>query len=204
MERDNTGNVVFWCLYCPTFQIKKIVKANEKITTDADPVWYLKYLNIYVGSPDVEESFNITKPISPHEASLLDNLDAECQKVCTGPFNNKLITDMVGTIMGLRFMNWGQTTINNDVSIYLKLQLSFPSFPPPTGKPPEDLTFFKIAFFKVLSPGSKLDSNAPSANLSGREIFTLRHLVIKRWNMVNMLEGVHSSGSNFPPYPGKA
>lgn len=50
------------------FQIKKIVKANEKITTDADPVWYLKYLNIYVGSPDVEESFNITKPISPHEA----------------------------------------------------------------------------------------------------------------------------------------
>lgn len=131
MERDNTGDVVSWCLYCPTFQIKKIVKANEKITTDADPVWYLKYLNIYVGSPDVEESFNITKPISPHEASLLDNLDAECQKVSTGPFNNKLITDMVGTIMGLRFMNWGQTTINNDVSIHLKLQLSFPSFPPP-------------------------------------------------------------------------
>lgn len=28
-----------------------------------------RYLNIYVGSPDVEESFNITKPISPHEAS---------------------------------------------------------------------------------------------------------------------------------------
>ena len=28
-----------------------------------------RYLNIYVGSPDVEESFNITKPISPHEVS---------------------------------------------------------------------------------------------------------------------------------------
>ncbi|CAH3117459.1 unnamed protein product [Pocillopora meandrina] len=66
--------------YFINVDIKKIVKANEKITTDADPVWYLKYLNIYVGSPDVEESFNITKPISPHEASLLDNLDAECQK----------------------------------------------------------------------------------------------------------------------------
>ena len=99
---------------------------------------------------------------------------------------------------------WDSWTGSIHVSIHLKLQLSFPSFPPPTGKPPEDLTFFKIAFFKVLSPGSKLDSNAPSANLSGREIFTLRHLVIKRWNMVNMLEGVHSSGSNFPPYPGKA
>ena len=28
-----------------------------------------RYLNIYVGMPDVEEGFNITKPISPHEVS---------------------------------------------------------------------------------------------------------------------------------------
>ena len=26
-----------------------------------------RYLNIYVGMPDVEEGYNITKPISPHE-----------------------------------------------------------------------------------------------------------------------------------------
>ena len=26
-----------------------------------------RYLNIYVGMPDVEEGFNITKPVSPHE-----------------------------------------------------------------------------------------------------------------------------------------
>lgn len=58
--------------YFVNVDIKKIVKANEKIMTDADPVWYLKYLNIYVGSPDVEESFNITKPISPHECRLRD------------------------------------------------------------------------------------------------------------------------------------
>ncbi|XP_068705242.1 DNA-directed RNA polymerase III subunit RPC2-like [Montipora capricornis] len=58
--------------YFVNVDIKKIMKANEKITTDADPVWYLKYLNIYVGSPDVEESFNITKPISPHECRLRD------------------------------------------------------------------------------------------------------------------------------------
>ena len=50
-------------------QIKKIVEANAKIVTDADPVWYLKYLDIQVGRPDVEESFNITKPVSPHEVN---------------------------------------------------------------------------------------------------------------------------------------
>ena len=33
---------------------------------------FSRYLNIYVGSPDVEESFNITKPTSPHECRLRD------------------------------------------------------------------------------------------------------------------------------------
>ncbi len=49
------------------------MKANEKITSDADPNFYMKYLNIYVGMPDVEEGFNITKPISPHEVSYFWN-----------------------------------------------------------------------------------------------------------------------------------
>uniref|UniRef100_A0A8C5QPS9 DNA-directed RNA polymerase III subunit RPC2 n=1 Tax=Leptobrachium leishanense TaxID=445787 RepID=A0A8C5QPS9_9ANUR len=48
------------------------MKANEKVTSDADPMWYLKYLNIYVGVPDVEESFNVTRPVSPHECRLRD------------------------------------------------------------------------------------------------------------------------------------
>ena len=30
-----------------------------------------RYLNIYVGMPDVEEGFNITKPISPHEVGTV-------------------------------------------------------------------------------------------------------------------------------------
>jgi hypothetical protein len=47
--------------------MKKIVEANSKVVTDADPVWYLKYLDIQVGKPDVEEAFSITKSISPHE-----------------------------------------------------------------------------------------------------------------------------------------
>ncbi|XP_063405449.1 DNA-directed RNA polymerase III subunit RPC2-like isoform X2 [Mytilus trossulus] len=48
------------------------MKANDKITSDADPNFYMKYSNIYVGMPDVEEGFNITKPISPHECRLRD------------------------------------------------------------------------------------------------------------------------------------
>lgn len=46
------------------------MRANQKITSDADPMFYLKYLNIHVGSPDVEEGFNITKSISPHEVRM--------------------------------------------------------------------------------------------------------------------------------------
>lgn len=32
----------FFISECPLLQIKKIMKANEKITSDADPMWYLK------------------------------------------------------------------------------------------------------------------------------------------------------------------
>ena len=58
--------------YFINVDIKKIMKANELITSDADPSFYLKYLNITVGRPDVEESFNVTKPIAPHECRLRD------------------------------------------------------------------------------------------------------------------------------------
>ena len=53
-------------------EIKKIVKANELITSDADPSFYMKYLNISVGKPDVEESYHVTKSISPHDCRLRD------------------------------------------------------------------------------------------------------------------------------------
>eukprot|EP00794_Sanderia_malayensis_P007070 gene7070-7865_t len=53
-------------------EIKQIMVANGKVTTEADPVWYLKYLNISVGNPDVEESFNVSRSVSPHECRLRD------------------------------------------------------------------------------------------------------------------------------------
>lgn len=58
--------------YFINVEIKKIMKANEIVTSMADPNFYIKYLNIYVGKPDVEESFNVTKSISPHECRLRD------------------------------------------------------------------------------------------------------------------------------------
>ena len=41
--------------------IKKIVQANKKIVCEADPNFYLLYKDIYIGTPDVEESFNLTR-----------------------------------------------------------------------------------------------------------------------------------------------
>ncbi|KAL1131980.1 hypothetical protein AAG570_011591, partial [Ranatra chinensis] len=58
--------------YFINVEIKKIVKANEKVVSEADPQFYLRYLNIYVGMPDIEEGFNITRTTTPHECRLRD------------------------------------------------------------------------------------------------------------------------------------
>lgn len=34
-----------------------------------------RYLNIYVGMPDIEESFNVTRPVAPHEVTSLFTCD---------------------------------------------------------------------------------------------------------------------------------
>lgn len=58
--------------YFINVEIKKIVQANEKIFCESDPLFYLKYLNAYVGTPDLEEGFNVTKATTPHECRLRD------------------------------------------------------------------------------------------------------------------------------------
>ena len=50
--------------------------ATKKETSYLKKLIVFRYLNIYVGMPDVEEGFNITKPISPHEVSRFDLLQA--------------------------------------------------------------------------------------------------------------------------------
>lgn len=58
--------------YFINVDIKKIVEANDKVLSDADPMFYLKYNNVYVGKPNVEDGFNITKQTNPHECRLRD------------------------------------------------------------------------------------------------------------------------------------
>lgn len=58
--------------YFINVEIKKIVQANEKVFCDADPLFYIKYLNAYVGTPDLEEGYNVSKATTPHECRLRD------------------------------------------------------------------------------------------------------------------------------------
>ena len=58
--------------YFVEHEIKHIVKANDKVMSSADPMFYLKYLNVHVGSPEVEEGFDMTKSTTPHDCRLRD------------------------------------------------------------------------------------------------------------------------------------
>ncbi|XP_014613711.1 PREDICTED: DNA-directed RNA polymerase III subunit RPC2 [Polistes canadensis] len=58
--------------YFINVEIKKIVKTNEKMVSDADPSFYVKYLDVCVGTPDVDDSFGVTRPSTPHECRLRD------------------------------------------------------------------------------------------------------------------------------------
>mmetsp|Transcript_6859 Transcript_6859/g.25298 ORF Transcript_6859/g.25298 Transcript_6859/m.25298 type:complete len:1170 (+) Transcript_6859:151-3660(+) len=59
--------------YLINVEIKKIIhaKANEKVTCDTDPNFYLKYTDIYVGRPCVEEDY-ILEDITPQQCRLRD------------------------------------------------------------------------------------------------------------------------------------
>uniref|UniRef100_A0A672PKW2 DNA-directed RNA polymerase subunit beta n=1 Tax=Sinocyclocheilus grahami TaxID=75366 RepID=A0A672PKW2_SINGR len=48
--------------------VEVFINNNTACYTSSVP----RYLNIYVGMPDVEESFNVTRPVSPHECRLRD------------------------------------------------------------------------------------------------------------------------------------
>ncbi|CAI4229131.1 unnamed protein product [Auanema sp. JU1783] len=53
--------------------IKAIMLANQKVTSDANPNFYLKYTDIRIGKPSSEEGFNqVHDKISPQECRLRD------------------------------------------------------------------------------------------------------------------------------------
>lgn len=51
--------------------IKHIVEANNIIDSDIDPNFFLSYMNVEIGMPNVEESM-ISYPITPHQCRLRD------------------------------------------------------------------------------------------------------------------------------------
>ncbi|KAI6649806.1 DNA-directed RNA polymerase III subunit RPC2 [Oopsacas minuta] len=52
--------------------IKKILQTNNKILSNADTGFYLKYLDIRVGTPDIEETYSSTRDSTPQECRLRD------------------------------------------------------------------------------------------------------------------------------------
>lgn len=58
--------------YFVDVDIKNIVKANHKVTSDVDPRFWLKYTDISVGFPDRNDLDAIDRRVTPHECRLRD------------------------------------------------------------------------------------------------------------------------------------
>ncbi|TCD62821.1 DNA-directed RNA polymerase III core subunit ret1 [Steccherinum ochraceum] len=58
--------------YFVDVDIKNILKANNKVTSDVDPRFWLKYTDIIVGFPDRTDADAIDKSVTPHECRLRD------------------------------------------------------------------------------------------------------------------------------------
>ena len=52
-------------------ELKKILKANEKITVEEEPDFYMKYTDIRVGEPETEDN-SVTSLITPQQCRLRD------------------------------------------------------------------------------------------------------------------------------------
>lgn len=53
-------------------EIDKVVKANQMVVSDADPIFFLKYLGVRVDLPTIDDGFNVSRPTSPQECRLRD------------------------------------------------------------------------------------------------------------------------------------
>lgn len=58
--------------YFISTELREIVLANAKVVSAADPMFYLKYLDVHVGMPEIEESYNVARVTTPHECRLRD------------------------------------------------------------------------------------------------------------------------------------
>ena len=53
-------------------EMKNIVRANSEIRCESDPHWFTRYLDISVGTPEIEEGFNVVRKTTPQECRLRD------------------------------------------------------------------------------------------------------------------------------------
>ena len=51
-------------------EMKKILFANRRVTSDADSNWYLEYDSVRVGNPEVEDDIGQKRSVTPHECRL--------------------------------------------------------------------------------------------------------------------------------------
>ena len=58
--------------YFVDVDLKNILRANERVTSDIDPKFYLKYTDISVGRPERSDPDAIDRSITPHECRLRD------------------------------------------------------------------------------------------------------------------------------------
>jgi len=58
--------------YFVDVDIRNILKANNKVTSDVDPRFWLKYTDISVGFPDRTDPDAVDKSVTPHECRLRD------------------------------------------------------------------------------------------------------------------------------------
>ncbi len=80
-------------------EIKQIMEANQKVTCDADPNFFLKYTDIRVGMPSVEEDL-IVSPINPQECRLRDMTYAAPIVVDVEYTRGKSLVRRAGVVIG--------------------------------------------------------------------------------------------------------
>ena len=69
--------------YFVDVDIKNIVKANNKVTSDVDPRFWLKYTHINIGFPTRNEETSADRVVTPHECRLRDITYGGCsQSTC--------------------------------------------------------------------------------------------------------------------------
>lgn len=48
-----------------------MINTFVNIHPNKSTICFLRYLDVHVGTPDVEESFNVSRPVSPHEVIII-------------------------------------------------------------------------------------------------------------------------------------